>query len=145
MICGESRGHCLILVAQRSQSGHSSPHFVPQLPPSTSNNDGVPWLNGHHPDANYLGTYHGPTTLFTDSTATTRIVTICGLKAHHLRLTHQTTESEIVFRRFQSRGRLLHERSESVSSRMSAMEGLKRLADRYLQDPGSHVDTLSMG
>ncbi|KAH9017821.1 hypothetical protein EDB85DRAFT_2014787 [Lactarius pseudohatsudake] len=29
-----------------------------ELPPSTSNNDGVP--NGHHPDANYVGTYHGP-------------------------------------------------------------------------------------
>ena len=27
----------------------------------------------------------------------------------------------------------------------SAMEGLKRLADRYLHDPGSRIDTLRMG
>lgn len=34
---------------------------------------------------------------------------------------------------------------EFAPSRMSAMEGLKRLADRYLHDPGSQVDTVRMG
>jgi hypothetical protein len=34
---------------------------------------------------------------------------------------------------------------ESVPSRMLAMESLKSLAERYVQDPGSQVDTLRMG
>ena len=34
---------------------------------------------------------------------------------------------------------------ESVPSEISAKECLKRLADRYLNDPGSQVDTLRMG
>ena len=34
---------------------------------------------------------------------------------------------------------------ESVPSGMSAAESLKRLADRYLHDPGSHVDALRVG
>ncbi|KAI9455949.1 hypothetical protein BJY52DRAFT_1224466 [Lactarius psammicola] len=34
---------------------------------------------------------------------------------------------------------------ESAPSGMSAMEGLKRLANRYLNDPCSQVDTLRMG
>jgi len=34
---------------------------------------------------------------------------------------------------------------ESAPSGMSATESLKRLADRYLHDPGSQVDTLRMG
>ena len=34
---------------------------------------------------------------------------------------------------------------ESVSSGMSAKECLKRLADRYLNDPCSQVDTLRIG
>src|SRR6266702_2302149 len=35
--------------------------------------------------------------------------------------------------------------SAPSTGRMSAMEGLKRLADCYLHDPGSQVDTLRMG
>jgi len=34
---------------------------------------------------------------------------------------------------------------ESAPLGVSAVEGLKRLADRYLHDPGSQVDTLRMG
>ncbi len=34
---------------------------------------------------------------------------------------------------------------EFARSGMSAIEGLKRLADRYLNDPCSQVDTLHMG
>jgi len=34
---------------------------------------------------------------------------------------------------------------ESVPSGMLAMESLRRLADRYLHDPGSQVETLRMG
>jgi len=33
---------------------------------------------------------------------------------------------------------------DSPPSRTSAMESLKRLADRYLHDPGSRIDTLRM-
>src|SRR6266702_1352502 len=39
---------------------HSSPHIIHQLPPSTSNHDNVPQLNGYQPDAHYAGAHHGP-------------------------------------------------------------------------------------
>ena len=34
---------------------------------------------------------------------------------------------------------------DSPPSESVAMESLRRLADRYLHDPGSHIDTLRMG
>ncbi|KAH9037929.1 hypothetical protein EDB84DRAFT_1560455 [Lactarius hengduanensis] len=119
----------------------------PELPPSTSNNDGVPWLNGHHPDANYLGTYHGPN------------YAVHGQHCDDLYRDNLWSEgapppavdspNDGVRDRIPPIPDVADAFStsvpESVSSRMSAMEGLKRLADRYLQDPGSHVDTLSMG
>lgn len=155
--------------------------------PSTSINDGTPWLTAHQPDTNYVGADHGPNYAvygrhrydpYHDNLwhgpegppsavnlerqyayqTNPNIDYLTPGNAQHLLVppgpSHNIPPAHDI------PNGVVRDRSaplpdvtdtfsrsvpESVSSGVSAKECLKRLADRYLNDPGSQVDTLRMG
>jgi len=168
-----------------SNENRTPPHYFlesAELPPPTSNIDGMPWLIAHQPGANYAAADHGSNygqhrdNLWPNSSPTANLEreyfyetntnighpTPSPRNAQHvlgppgpsrveydIPPAHDIPDAEVidylpppmlgVTDAFSRSVR------ESAPSGMSAKECLRRLADRYLNDPGSQVDTLRMG
>jgi len=128
--------------------------------PSSTIGDGIPWPIGDQSDANNAGAYHGPNdidhghwTQYRDNLwydlegPPPPAADLEGRDVYHRNLNNIPNDG--AGDRPPPMSDVVHPSSrnipESVPSITQAMEGLKRLANCYLNDPCSQVDDLRMG